>query len=505
MKYKITDLMDLYEDKNCPLTPLDKNMQIMKEEKEIIEVKASKHAFDWKQGLALAASVALIVAGGFGVKALLNRSNQYPAATLSTTASTVPSVIETTLPTESEEIEFPVETTAVTEPIIETTAPRVVPTLADVQPKLNPLLSIFAQQGIRNSSLLKSEDALVAFAFRYLAWNTKGGFQATLEQYNEFLTRTLGKTVSPKDGTSYLDGYLTFRDGKFSAEAAYGDPHNTFAIGTVLDNEPYDREGRIVLSVAFTVYRPTDYDADWGAMMQLTDEEALAMAATGELEYVNDGQAWVEYVDGDLRMVGYELIEYEEVAGPLGADVVEAQLNPLLSAFAEQYKRNFDILTADENWLVSFAFKYCRLHGGGKSWSFSLDQINDVLTQLVGLTVSPEDGSTFWDGFLQYNDGIFHMEPAYGDGNTQFAIGAIMDAEPRERDGRIVYDVAFKVYNDPNDLYDYDHDLLQLTVEETDELVESGRLEYVGAGRAEVEYVDGKLRIVHYEMHNAAE
>ena len=48
MKYRITDLMDLYEDKNCPLTPLDKNMQTIKEVKEILEVKASKHAFDWK-------------------------------------------------------------------------------------------------------------------------------------------------------------------------------------------------------------------------------------------------------------------------------------------------------------------------------------------------------------------------------------------------------------------------------------------------------------------------
>lgn len=501
MKYKITDLMDLYEDKNCPLAPLDKNMQKIENNKEIIEVKASKHAFDWKQGLALAASVALLVVSGFGVKALMNRTNPNPGANPGTTEA---SVVETTLSTEIKENESLLETNEVTEPAVETTAPKKVPTLAEIWPQLNPLLSAFAQQGVQNSKDLISEEDLVTFAFEYFAWNEQK-FSATLEEYNEFLTRTLGETVSPTDGTSYLDGYLTFRDGKFTAEAAVGDPHNTFAIGTVLDNEPYDREGRIVLSVAFTVFTPTEYDADWGAMMQLTEEEALAMAATGELRYIADGQAWVELVDGDLRMVGYELIEHEEVAGPLDADVVEAQLNPLLTAFAEQYQHSFDILTADEEWLVSFAFKHCLLCGNGKTWSYSLDQINDVLTQLVGLTVSPKDGSSFWDGFLQYNDGIFHMEPAYGDGNTQFAIGASMDATPRERDGRIVYDVAFKVYNDPNDLYDYDHDLLQKTVEEADELVESGRLEYVGAGRAEVEYVDGKLRIVHYEKHNAAE
>lgn len=502
MKYKITDLMDLYEDKNCPLAPLDKNMQKIENNKEIIEVKASKHAFDWKQGLALAASVALLVVSGFGVKALMNRTNTTTPAT--NPGHTEASVVETMKQTEAKETEASIETVEMTTHAVETSAPKEIPTLADVQPMLNPLLSAFAQQGVQNSKDLILEEDLVTFAFEYFAWNEQK-FSATLEEYNKFLTRTLGETVSPTDGTSYLDGYLTFRDGKFTAEAAVGDPHNTFAIGTVLDNEPYDREGRIVLSVAFTVFTPTEYDADWGAMMQLTEEEALAMAATGELRYIADGQAWVELVDGDLRMVGYELIEHEEVAGPLDADVVEAQLNPLLTAFAEQYQHSFDILTADEEWLVSFAFKHCLLCGNGKTWSYSLDQINDVLTQLVGLTVSPKDGSSFWDGFLQYNDGIFHMEPAYGDGNTQFAIGASMDATPRERDGRIVYDVAFKVYNDPNDLYDYDHDLLQKTVEEADELVESGRLEYVGAGRAEVEYVDGKLRIVHYEKHNAAE
>lgn len=74
MKYKITDLMDLYEDQNCPLAPLDKNMKKKESDKEIIEVKASKHALTWTQGLGIAASVALLVLSGFGVKTLLNRT-----------------------------------------------------------------------------------------------------------------------------------------------------------------------------------------------------------------------------------------------------------------------------------------------------------------------------------------------------------------------------------------------------------------------------------------------
>lgn len=232
--------------------------------------------------------------------------------------------------------------------------------------------------------------------------------------------------------------------------------------------------------------------------------------------------SWAAGADGDTLSTVWFYVEAndenvypfkgsENDATPTAAQNQEEtnlQLNTLLSAFAEQYQHSFDVLTADEEWLADFAFMYYRLHCPNFKtwdWSISLEQANDILTQLVGLTISPEDGSSFWDGFLQYDDGIFHMEPAYGDGNTQFAIGASMDATPRERDGRIVYDAAFKVYNDPNDNYDYDHDLLQLTVEKADELVESGRLEYVGAGRAEVEYVDGSPRIVHYEMQKAAE
>ena len=514
MKYKITDLMDLYEDKNCPLTPLDKNMQKIENNKEIIEVKASKHAFDWKQGLALAASVALLVVSGFGVKALMNRSNQNPGTTLSTTASTVPSVIETTLPTEIQETALPVETNPATEPVVETTAPQLErPSLDEIKLKLNPLLSDFAQLGVGSFDSWTADEAqLVDFAVSYFDLNSITLFgkkritEISLEQVNEFLNRIVGRTVSPEDGASYNEGHIRYQDGTFSWDGGAGDPHNCFAIGIILDNNPYDREGRVVLSVSFRIYKHLNQYGYDPALLELTMEEADAKVDAGELGFVSDGQAWVEYVDGELRMVGYELIEHEEVAGPLDADVVDSQLNPLLSAFAEQYQHNFDVLTADEEWLADFAFLYYQLHCPNFKtwdWSISLEQANDILTQLVGLTVSPEDGSSYWDGFLQYNDGIFHMEPAYGDPHSAFAIGAIMDTEPRKRNGRIVYDVAFKVYDTP-ELWGYDN-ASALTAEEADELVEDGVLEYYGAGRAEVEYVDGKLRIVHYEMHNAAE
>ena len=255
------------------------------------------------------------------------------------------------------------------------------------------------------------------------------------------------------------------------------------------------------------------------------DPSDLSFLEQNSVEYIetyreSTADSWICGADGDTVSTIWVYVEAndenvypfkgtESDATPTAAQNQEEtnlQLNTLLSAFAEQYQHSFDILTADEEWLADFAFLYYGLHCPNFKtwdWSISLEQANDILTQLVGLTVSPEDGSSYWDGFLQYNDGIFHMEPAYGDPHNAFAIGEIMDAEPRERDGRIVYDVAFKVY-DTDDLHGYDH-ASELTVEEADELVEDGVLEYIGAGRAEVEYVDGSPRIVHYEMQKAAE
>ena len=82
MKMKITDLMDLYAD--------ERSAGVLKEKDggaqgaplqngeysswEVTEVKTSKHAFGWKEALSLAAALALVVLGGFGVKKLIDRS-----------------------------------------------------------------------------------------------------------------------------------------------------------------------------------------------------------------------------------------------------------------------------------------------------------------------------------------------------------------------------------------------------------------------------------------------
>lgn len=536
MKYKITDLMDLYEDKNCPLTPLDKNMQIMKEEKEIIEVKASKHAFDWKQGLALAASVALLVVSGFGVKALLNRSNQYPAATLSTTASTVPSVIETTLPTEIQETALPVETNPATEPVVETTAPQVErPSLDEIKLKLNPLLTLFAEQNIRNfDSWTADEEELVNFAQLYFSLHGgKGTKSATLEQLNEFLNKTVGRTVSPEDGASYHNGFISYQNGTFSWSSAAGDQHSRFAVGTVLNNEPYDWEGRIVLSVSFTVYEDLSnlYSYD-PAMLELSEEEADAKVESGELGYLSDGQAWVEYVDGELQLVGYELIIPEEIPENMNDQELASELNPLLTAFVKSWVNDSDELGTEEE-LVKFALRFFH---NGKGWvEVTLDELNAFLIRTTGKTVSPEDGTSF--NGIELKDGVLSGGVGLGDPSPRFAIGSISGSDSHEENGRLVYDVSFKVYQladydsvaayyaedgepvralnkdeaeelreagkwdqllDPR-FVELDSSILHLTAEEAEQLERDGILTVYGQGTAKVTFVNGELRIVHYQ------
>lgn len=535
MKYKITDLMDLYEDKNCPLTPLDRKMQIIKEEKEIIEVKASKHAFDWKQGLALAASVALIVAGGFGVNALLNRSNQYPAATLSTTASTVPSVIETTLPTEIQETALPVETNPATEPVVETTAPQVErPSLDEIKLKLNPLLTLFAEQNIRNfDSWTADEEELVNFAQLYFSLHGgKGTKSATLEQLNEFLNKTVGRTVSPEDGASYHNGFISYQNGTFSWSSAAGDQHSRFAVGTVLNNEPYDWEGRVVLSVSFRIYEHLNQYGYDPALLELTTEEADAKVEAGELGFVSDGQAWVEHVDGDLRLVGYELIKYKEIPADLDENELAAELNPLLTAFVKKGVTDSDELGTEEE-LVKFALRFFH---NGKGWvEVTLDELNAFLIRTTGKTVSPEDGTSF--NGIELKDGVLSGGVGLGDPSPRFAIGSISGSDSHEENGRLVYDVSFKVYQladydsvaayyaedgkpvralnkdeaeelreagkwdqllDPR-FVELDSSILNLTAEEAEQLERDGILTVYGQGTAKVTFVNGELRIVHYQ------
>ena len=90
MKYKITDLMDLYEDKACPLKPVERHTQKSNEINEIFEVKQTKHVFGWKEGLSIAAAVMFFVVGSFCVKRFFDGPASFPTGTDNYSASSAP-------------------------------------------------------------------------------------------------------------------------------------------------------------------------------------------------------------------------------------------------------------------------------------------------------------------------------------------------------------------------------------------------------------------------------
>ena len=83
MKLRITDLLDHYEDRS-DLLRRDADLRdaegLQGEPKEMIPLKVETKRFGWKQGLSIAAAVAVIAAGGFGLGKVLNRETT-PSAT----------------------------------------------------------------------------------------------------------------------------------------------------------------------------------------------------------------------------------------------------------------------------------------------------------------------------------------------------------------------------------------------------------------------------------------
>ena len=73
MKVKITDLLDQYEDTTVRLSPSGIADASDDMTKEVIPLQQKKHRFGWKEGLAAAAALAVIVTGGWLIKNSLRR------------------------------------------------------------------------------------------------------------------------------------------------------------------------------------------------------------------------------------------------------------------------------------------------------------------------------------------------------------------------------------------------------------------------------------------------
>ena len=537
MKVKITDLMDLYEDKNCPLKPTaEQKPRTVRDRprggntEEVYEVKQSKYPFGWRQALSLAAVLVLLVLGGFGVKRLIDRG----------AAPVVPGAGSSEL--------APIESRNADWEAME----------GEEKEAISRFLTVFANQHIKNVPMedLNNPGSLIHFAF---VWRRNNDCESitvregpegltdtlTLEQINEVLEPLLGKTVElPENDPGIVNrtpgmdfdyseqlgrkaGSVCYRDGCFWDQPAQNDTGFFFALATLRapDREP----GREL--VLFNVYY-VNYErwgtVDMAAMPALSTAEAEALAAEEKLILKATGEAQLELTEDGYRLLSYvtepeALPSREDSAEDLepACDPDPAQLNALLTAFAEQGIRDSEQDLAGEYELAQFAHIWTKLHDydaisyqteDGESYeTLRLEQLNETLTRLLGKTVSPAEGTDYsaqrGDNYAQhesFHDGRFWWPAADGDMHTAFAVGKIPDNELSTGSERVVLSVAFKVF-EPTD-YDADRAaLLELSYEEADAKAAAGELQLLGDGQAWVEFTDEQLQMVRYELISNAE
>lgn len=298
MKLKITDLMSLYEDDRRPLTPAEEPERRDPTEQEATQVKQSKHAFGWQQGLSLAAALGIVVLGGFGLRRLLARGPAAQPGQESGAAQTE-------------------RVTAQTESVQKLTEPEA---LSDQeQERLNRFLTVFAEQSIAELGTDLDEDReLVRFAFvyrrihdpetiSYLPEGEQLTDTLTPEQVNETLTQLLGRQVEPREGARYdlpgteeEGGYCSFHDCRFWDSPAHWDYLPRFALA-----ENWDPAAGMV---NFRVYALELYHwpgADLEPLHALSVPEAEALSKEGKLRLLSQGQARLEETETGLRLLEY--------------------------------------------------------------------------------------------------------------------------------------------------------------------------------------------------------
>ena len=320
MKVRITDLMDLYQD---PKSPFGEEGMAASGQKEAIEVKQSKHAFGWREGLSLAAALAVVVLAGFGVKKLLQRSPGPAGPGTSTTvmSSPEPSQNESIDPTGNTEYD-----------------------LAQLQ-ALNPYVSYFAEQNIlHRDEDFSLEYDVVSFLHIWFKLHHReaivyadvdaekpefsGSFETlTLEQMNQAADQLLGMQLSPAEGTDYTvlrgDNYAQherYADGKFFFPAADGDQYRRFALCTQASS--FDGGQPNSVGVSFKVYEPTEKypgEPDREELQKLYIDVASAMESRGELRLCQTGTATLQKTETGYRMLDYNA---QDVLGEDVADVL---------------------------------------------------------------------------------------------------------------------------------------------------------------------------------------
>ncbi len=301
MKVRITDLLDSFEDDYVRLAPDGKDAPAPAGEEETIVMKTKKRPFPWKQGLAAAAAVAVLGAGGFGLFRLLGRraapaGGDLPAGVI-----------------------LPADTAALTE-----TAPGETDTLSHTmelqqsQARLNRLLTAVAQQGrLRWEPEAQTSAELVRFAHLYeklrgekpvyesldgASWEVM-----TLDRVNEILLDLFAAQVAPGEDLEDPEGEFLYRQDKLWFPAADGDSYPAFAVcGGVELEEQLD--GATEYQVRLTVYQAPEEDWQEGRMAQyetMDYRQSELLAVQGSLRRIATGWARVQYTGDDWILTQY--------------------------------------------------------------------------------------------------------------------------------------------------------------------------------------------------------
>ncbi len=468
MKVKITDLMDLYEDKNCPLKPTAEQKPRAVTDRprggnteEVYEVKQSKYPFGWKQALSLAAVLALLVLGGFGVRWLLRRG---PAPLVPGGSGTDARITST-----------------------EQGDPSPIPLAGEEQKALSSFLSFFAMQQIQNYPEELSEDgALIHLAFLWRRNYDPESFtirevrpvegltpeQAapveglTPEQLNETLERLLGKTVTPpEDGADFdYSGQLGQPAGStlFSAGCFWDNPTGkdaSFFFALAEGALPLPEPGRE--TVRFNVYY-VNYERwgtiDMAAMSALSTAEAEALEAEEKLLLTATGEAKLERTEDGYRLLSYQTEPAAEQNNVQAIDLSE--INWQLTYLAEQGIEKLETDLDEEYELAQFVHNYLKRHSDpgsdqllyqsdetGSYETVGLGWVNLILDNMFGKTLSPIEGTDYTvlrgENYAQhesYHDGFFWWPAADGETSTRFA----RCDWARQKDGQV--ETSFMVY-----------------------------------------------------------
>ena len=466
MKVKITDLMALYEDEHCSLSPTEEQHERagdpsarMEITEEVNEVKQSKHRFGWKEGLSLAAALALVVLGGFGVKRLIDRG----------AAPVVPGASSELAPIESRNSDWEA-------------------TEGEEKEAISRFLTVFVNQHIKNVPMedLNNPGSLIHFAF---VWRRNNDCESitvregpegltdtlTLEQINEVLEPLLGKTVElPENDPGIVNrtpgmdfdyseqlgreaGSVCYRDGCFWDQPAQNDTGLFFALATLRapDREP----GREL--VLFKVYY-VNYERwgtiDMAAMPALSTAETEALEAEEKLILKATGEAQLERIEDGYRLLSYVTEPAAEQNNVQAIDLSE--INWQLTYLAEQGIEKLETDLDEEYELAQFVHIYLKRHSDpgsdqllyqsdetGSYETVGLGWVNLILDNMFGKTLSPIEGTDYTvlrgENYAQhesFHDGFFWWPAADGETSTRFA----RCNWARQKDGQV--ESSFMVY-----------------------------------------------------------